>query len=61
MEICAVINLYLVHSHDWIWSEAESQLNPRKCHMINLGAPSGHVNKPKIQMRSIVFSGVLTV
>lgn len=34
---------------------AKAEPNLQKCHVANLGAPNGHVNKHKIQMRSIFF------
>ena len=34
---------------------AKAEPNLQKCHVTNLGAPNGHVNKHKIQMRSIFF------
>ena len=33
----------------------KAELNQLKCHVTNLGAPNGHMSKPKIQMQSIVF------
>ena len=33
----------------------KAEPNLPKCHVTNLGAPKGHVSKPKIQMQSIVF------
>ena len=34
---------------------AKAEPNLQICHVTNLGAPNGHVNKHKIQMRSIFF------
>ena len=59
-KIWSVIDLNLVHSHI-ADPGSENRSEARKYHVISLGAPNGHLSKPRIQMQSMVFSGVLTV
>ena len=59
-KIWSVIDLNLVHSHI-ADPGLENRSEARKYHVISLGAPNGHLSKPRIQMQSMVFSGVLTV
>ena len=59
-KIWSVIDLNLVHSHI-ADPGSENRSEARKYHVISLGAPNGHLSKPRIQMQSMVFSGVITV
>lgn len=65
-----VIAIHVVNLHDRAWENLFKPSNLTSKHttfvkkqivVTNLGAPNGHVSRPKIQMQSLVFSRVLTV